>query len=500
MSSACRLKLTLRPVLWIAIASAAVASAAIAQPSAPTDCSRPETQARILICGSSTLIALDQENSKLLSLLISSESSAVVRQRYIADHAQWLEERDRCTQQACLASTTWQRNARLRRALERTAPQLARGVAETAPTISELERRIASETPPSAHGGNAAAGQSPRRQTPTDSRANVEARLASTGWTMLIEGSDGAKLWWKRAPEMDRNGWIALVHRSTGPEHGEDEIPMLVRCRLREFAFPIGADRDLIWLRPERGSGLARVVDFACSPRPDGRLASSDNPSAKRSTRQPEPVGPELDDSVAATFQFIRLGRCAARFAHNGRFGDAEQVMGLSGDRQLTRATYVAVLQSRTSDLDRAAENWDDACDALGVDERGLNPERAERFRKRLTAFEAANPGVQPAQAVNVARSITAQAQAADLESRRALAASDPVEALRVAYLTSSDACKNTYRDVFTSTMAQIRDLRRSTNQVPQWKENPNNPAERAARSQAEVLLSAMRANGCARR
>lgn len=455
------------------------------------DCNKASSVQEKLICSSPTIGRLDEENAKLYVRLLEIAGDSTAREPYKKDQRRWLKaQRNRCNDANCLSLEIWQRSAMLRTSIERDGHKTT-DIPEVADTAQTLQKLVLNEGM-----GSVSTSSAPRDTAMKAAKPMLEAKppseqLSASGWQVFYDANDGIKTWWKRAPDMDRNGWVFLLSRDTGPNASNDEISLPVQCETGQIDLLFGNGAETKWVRPAKGSGMEKVVAFACANQ-------SKSTSATSPALEQRGAGTTLDDAQALTMQQIRLGRCAAKFGSDSNFTRAEQLMSLSDARELTRGTYVALLKQKLSDAPGAAQNWADACQALGLDGGGREVE--SYFQHRMTPYEASHPGVQIAGGTEAATRLVIHARARQQEEQRTVPSEDPVGVLQAAYFGASATCKAAYRASFLETMKQVRQMRGSAQGVAAYKDNPNNPLERNARSIAQSLLNGMRSNGCAAR
>ena len=481
---------TLPAVIAVAIVIAAVSPVWAAS----FDCAKASLRAEKAICASPTLGALDEENAKLYGRLISTEPSAAVRESFKREQLQWLrEERNYCTDAPSIAISLFLRSGSLRTTLEHSR-QNTTNIPEVAATTQNLDRLLADESKTTPQ---PASEQLAPKTLPAPGAGYSDSQLTADGWRVLMTDPDGAKQWWKRAPQLDRNGWRYVVNRETGPKSSTHEVSMPVRCLSSEIGMLLGdTDASIRWLQPEKGSATERVIVLACARSDAPQADAAAGPAGGRGADVPS--DPILDSRTALTLQQIRLGRCAAEFAREKNFERAEKIMSASSNRDLTRGTYVRLLKRFVSDATSASENANDACHALGVDGGGVAA--ATPFLNRMTAYELAHKDVQPDGASQAAAEVVAQAREHDRQEKQRLAEDDPVEKLRLAYMSTNAARKQAYQSTYVEIMQQIKQLRSNARLVPGYRDNPANQAERDARGLAQTMLNSMRANECAPR
>jgi uncharacterized protein len=482
--------MTFKPLI-----AALLALSAAAAPGASFDCTKAATTIEKDVCGLKGLSFLDDELGALYKRQIQTAGDRAAEAR--TAQREWVTKvRNACTDSSCLMDAYEVRVREMRKGLE------SRGVDTRDLDTSVSPAGLTAQGPV----GAGAAAAKPISGTGTVSaNVNTTAAPASLGDTLRAEGyrhlfDEGAEQhWWKREPDAGNVKVASNVVVQRGKR--DEPLPLYFRCASREMGIPLDAKKTQ-WAPVGAGSKLERVLAFACDTPSAAKISQSGAmPTVTATTRPaaggPEATGPRLSEEDAQGRFNQRLGRCAARWGAQGDYTRAEQILAETTDRTFTRATYVALLKRN---MDKSSEaslraNWDDACQALGLDGRG--EQVAKELADRNTAYEASNPALNLAASKTAASNLAAESRARDAAELAAFLANDPVNELLLAGQALQGQC-TVYRSTVAASLREVAKMRQTIAMTPNLAREPRNPLEMTARGHALTILNALKANRCA--
>jgi len=427
------------------------------------DCAKASTKIEKAICGSAQVSKLDSDLDAAYKGAIKRQGQADAVK--IAQRAWVKDVRNACQDESCLINVYKQRIG----ALSNAFPQ----------EQEEHDENIPPDPTPQLIAKPSGAAV----KTTGKPDSSSDAVQISDGYRLIFTAK-GEKSWWKRAAELDRNGWKFGLNRAVTPGKKVETDKLPFKCSSNEFGLPLGPnDSDIQWVPAGQGSDMEKAAQFICGTT-DAKNAAKTQDLSVRS------VGRQLSPSEAKEIDQIRLGKCAAHVARLGQSGKAEEMMAISENRLRTRTAYARNYQLSAKNPDAAKEESMDACTTLGMIKGGPEPSHLNE----LTAYEEAHSG--EAKAIGekmkeyVANTATREADAKAV--RAAAIANDPVAKLRSAYAAFNAQCQRAWG------VQTLEILKKIDKFGPRDFDNQTSTVEINATGEANLWLKGLRGVGCA--
>ena len=445
------------------------------------DCAKAAREIEKAICASTQVSKLDSDlDAAYRAALVRNLNPEAVK----SAQRTWVKvTRDRCQDAACLIKVYQER------------------IIALSPSLQEEEENEAN-LPPEPSAINLQQPTNTSRKLIKKVEDQADAAQINDGYTLLFT-ADNTKNWWKRAPELDRNGWKYGLNRVVGKNTKVETDRFPFKCSTNEIGLPLGAgDAGIQWVQIAKGSTLEPSLRFICDSSlttpsraaPETVQLSQANLDKKDRTT-PRPVGPKQSELQSQALLNVRIGRCAVAPAKAGGYSQAEELMSNSSNRKLTRVTYVALLQRSLKDPEDAKESYMDACYAIGFVNGTDRGAFSDAYMYYLTEYESSHPDALPEESAKAVAKYDAGKEQRDLDAmavQRAAIENDPVQKLNSAFLAFDARCKTLWSDSTRKLLIQINNL------GPRNFSNPESTVERTARGVAGPQLDAIRQTRCA--